>query len=296
MLYEQITVNFYPYIFAKNFNVNTFRMQRVSKFYFHSIFFIHLFLFCCKMLCVRTYLIFFFCSFLLVAFFNLKVCKQLLRQKPILDMSKVTKRKHVMKEMQTDDFDPPESNQRICRILGSRGNNLHEVESAEPFTGTTDTMTTTTTITGTTNAAAAVTSTVPETDNASDGCCQFLVSMPTKFRKNVWVKRGDFVIVEPIDEGDKVKAEIVRILTAQHIKEFKKMDIWPEKFLAKDSHTPDQCPKADDNSDNDNDLFVNTNRAHYKVESHGDSQESSDCESSENSNTDCSDADSGETD
>lgn len=122
-------------------------------------------------------------------------------------MSKVNKRKHVMKEMQTDDFDAPESNQRICRILGSRGNNLHEVESAEPFTGTsTDTTPPSTDATNTT------------TDNANDGSggghdtsCQFLVSMPTKFRKNVWVKRGNFVIAEPIDEGDKVKAEIVRI-------------------------------------------------------------------------------------
>jgi hypothetical protein len=36
--------------------------------------------------------------------------------------------------------------------------------------------------------------------------------MPNKFRKNVWVKRGNYCIVEPIEEGDKVKAEIVRIL------------------------------------------------------------------------------------
>ena len=40
----------------------------------------------------------------------------------------------------------------------------------------------------------------------------YLVSMPNKFRKNVWVKRGNYCIVEPIEEGDKVKAEIVRIL------------------------------------------------------------------------------------
>lgn len=199
----------------------------------------------------------------------------------------MTKRKHVMKEMQTDDFDPPASTQRICRILGSRGNNLHEVESAEPFAGPMDTMST--------DAAAAVTSAVLTVDNDINGCCQFLVSMPTKFRKNVWVKRGDFVIVEPIDEGDKVKAEIVRILTPQHIKEFKKMNIWPEKFTPKDSPASNQCPNADDgDSDNDNDLFVNTNRAHYAVESVGESQESSDSDSSENNDTDASDADSGE--
>ena len=46
----------------------------------------------------------------------------------------------------------------------------------------------------------------------ADEKTSYLVSMPNKFRKNVWIKRGDYCIVEPIEEGDKVKAEIVRIL------------------------------------------------------------------------------------
>ena len=88
-------------------------------------------------------------------------------------MSKATKRKHVAKEIQ--DLTIPTETQLIVRIIQSRGNNLHEV--VDP-TGS-----------------------------------QYLVSMPTKFRRNIWVKRGDFVLVEPISEGDKVKAEIVKILT-----------------------------------------------------------------------------------
>lgn len=88
-------------------------------------------------------------------------------------MSKATKRKHVAKEIQ--DLSVPTESQSIVRIIESRGNNLHEVEDAARN--------------------------------------QYLVSMPTKFRRNIWVKRGDFVLVEPIPEGDKVKAEIVKILT-----------------------------------------------------------------------------------
>lgn len=88
-------------------------------------------------------------------------------------MSKATKRKHVTKEI--EDFSIPTEAQSIVRIVQSRGNNLHEV-----------------------------------VDPTGD---QYLVSMPTKFRRNIWVKRGDFVLVEPILEGDKVKAEIVKILT-----------------------------------------------------------------------------------
>ena len=37
---------------------------------------------------------------------------------------------------------------------------------------------------------------------------------------------GDFVIVEPIDEGVKVKAEIVAILYPDQIKHLKKRALW----------------------------------------------------------------------
>lgn len=46
----------------------------------------------------------------------------------------------------------------------------------------------------------------------------------------MWIKRGDYVLVEPIAEGDKVKAEICKILTPVHILEFDKAGAWPEAF------------------------------------------------------------------
>jgi probable RNA-binding protein EIF1AD len=128
----------------------------------------------------------------------------------VADMSRATKRKHVIKEVLLDDLELPADNQEVVRVLASRGNNLHMVEDA---TGS-----------------------------------QFLVSMPTKFRRNVWIKRGDFILVEPIVEGDKVKAEIVRILTAEHVKFFQANNQWPEQFL-----------ERKDNEEEDG-LFVNTNR------------------------------------
>ncbi|XP_050084658.1 probable RNA-binding protein EIF1AD [Anopheles aquasalis] len=110
-------------------------------------------------------------------------------------MSRVTKIKHVLKEQATNDFDLPKANQQIVKIVASRGNNLHEVLSGQ------------------------------ESNE------QYLVSMPMKFRKNVWVKRGDFVLVETIEEGNKVKGEICRILTQEHIKAFEKEGVWPAKFI-----------------------------------------------------------------
>ncbi|XP_055917371.1 probable RNA-binding protein EIF1AD [Eupeodes corollae] len=118
-------------------------------------------------------------------------------------MSRVTRNKHVMKEMMDDDLELPTANQQIVRVTSSRGNNLLEVEG-------------------------------------SDDAEKFLVSMPTKFRRNVWVKRGDFVLVEPIEEGDKVKAEICRVLTPEHVKEYEKAGIWPKKFTKKREHSEEQ--------------------------------------------------------
>lgn len=126
-------------------------------------------------------------------------------------MSRATKRKHVLMEVLQDDFSHPTPDQQIVKVLSSRGNNLHEVEAPDNTT--------------------------------------FLVSMPTKFRKNVWVKRGDFVLVEPIKEGDKVKAEMVRVLTPEHVRCFKKDGVWPSAFRDDKS-----------NGGNEEELFVNTNR------------------------------------
>jgi len=58
----------------------------------------------------------------------------------------------------------------------------------------------------------------------------YLASLPKKFRHTVYIKRGNFVYIEPIPDGDKVKAEIVKILTDDHIKWLKKQDHWPVEF------------------------------------------------------------------
>lgn len=146
-------------------------------------------------------------------------------------MSAATKRKHVVKEV-LDDYVLPEGNQQIVRVSAGRGNNLHEV--------------------------------VTENDE------KFLVSMPTKFRKNVWIKRGDFVLIEPIDEGDKVKAEIISILYKDQIKYIKEEGKWPEGFSDDSNNKNSDCmipedmlPPSDSDSENEENLgdkVINANR------------------------------------
>lgn len=152
-------------------------------------------------------------------------------------MSKATKRKYVRREAVEDEVKPTED-QMIVKVTCGRGNNLHEVETCEGS--------------------------------------KFLVSMPTKFRKSVWIKRGDFVVVEPIAEGVKVKAEIVHILYSMQIKSLKEQDMWPTGFSETHStRAPAPAPPPGDplitqqvggeressseEEEDDSDLFKNTN-------------------------------------
>ncbi|KAK2849488.1 hypothetical protein Q5P01_009322 [Channa striata] len=154
-------------------------------------------------------------------------------------MSQATKRKHVVKEV-LGDFVTPTETQQIVKVISSRGNNLHETVTAQGET--------------------------------------FLVSMPTKFRKNIWIKRGDYVIVDPIAEGEKVKAEISFILYKDHIQYLQKQNLWPEGFIEdktnkeqkKEGETDEKDEEEEvsdsevSSSDDESDLFVNTNRSNYQ--------------------------------
>lgn len=153
-------------------------------------------------------------------------------------MSQATKRKHVVKEV-LGDFVMPTENQQIVKVTGSRGNNLHETVTAQGVT--------------------------------------FLVSMPTKYRKNIWIKRGDYVIVDPIEEGEKVKAEISFILYKDQIQHLQKQQLWPEGFTEepseqdktgtqqeKEGETEERDEEFSDSEDDESDLFVNTNRCNYQ--------------------------------
>lgn len=103
---------------------------------------------------------------------------------------------------------------------------------------------------------------------------------------------GDFVIVDPIEEGNKVCAEIVHILYGKQIKYLKNEGLWPLAFADKastDEKADDKqinsnvCEKningvsedeedrdEDYDDEDDDDLFVNPNhqKTTYYVESH----------------------------
>ncbi|TKR61507.1 hypothetical protein L596_028608 [Steinernema carpocapsae] len=108
-------------------------------------------------------------------------------------MSVASKRRYVTKQLESELLLPCE-NELIAMVQAARGNNLHEVEDANGE--------------------------------------KYLVSMPSKFRKSVWIKRGQFVFVQPIEEGDKVRAEITHVLDNENLLYVREHKLWPERFDA----------------------------------------------------------------
>lgn len=122
--------------------------------------------------------------------------------------------------------------------------------------------------------------------------------MPTKFRRSIWIKRGitvqlvskdtiysnsniihpkgDFCVVNPIEEGNKVRAEIISILLKDQIRYFKEQNRWPKAFdddILETRPTEDRKTKGDDSgeeeeadsdSELDDDLVPNTNRVYFE--------------------------------
>ncbi|KAL1925799.1 uncharacterized protein VTP21DRAFT_682 [Calcarisporiella thermophila] len=101
-----------------------------------------------------------------------------------------------------------------------------------------------------------------------------LALLPPRFRNLIWVKRGHFVVVDPTDvaeKGGKVEGEIVHVLYPEHVKELKRQGIWPVEFDDNQNSLADE--KSDESESDDNDIFVNNNRA---IVEESDSEEESD--------------------
>lgn len=179
-----------------------------------------------------------------------------------LIMSVTTKKKHVEREL-FEDFSLPEVHQSIVRVVRPRGNNLHQVST-------------------------------PDGE-------EYIASMPPKYRKHVWIKRGDYVVTEAIPEGNKVRAEIVRILMKDHIRYIMQNNKWPSEFAEQDCDSKesdvssrlqrikvsdDNASESDSESEIEDDLLMeNPNRQRvYHEETESSESESVSEEDNTNSN------------
>lgn len=172
------------------------------------------------------------------------------------------------------NFPEPADGERIAKVVHTRGCNQFDILLA-------------TTV--------AATPSIPQ-----------LAILPAKFHKLVWVKRGDYVIVrmatDEVDETERETADkssggirfmIVHILFKEQVKNLKTKQLWPthdpefgsEGPSSVPVHDPQEVASGDDDGivyndvlDNDDDLFVNTNRPRIIRRKEDDDSESDDDE------------------
>lgn len=70
---------------------------------------------------------------------------------------------------------------------------------------------------------------------AADGTTE-LTLLPKKFHKLIWVKRGEYVIVqrdvkaEENEDGVRVRSVIQHVLAKEQVKHLEQQGLWPEAF------------------------------------------------------------------
>ncbi|CAH9113842.1 unnamed protein product [Cuscuta epithymum] len=100
---------------------------------------------------------------------------------------------------------------------------------------------------------------------------------PAKFQKSMWIKRGNFVVVdesgreEAMGSGRKVGCTVTQVLFYDQVRECQKSPDWPDIFRSAaieppmqslEKHTPQTCDVENSSSDDDGlpPLEANTNR------------------------------------
>ncbi|KAL8807934.1 MAG: hypothetical protein Q9182_000400 [Xanthomendoza sp. 2 TL-2023] len=105
-----------------------------------------------------------------------------------------------------ETLSPPtllDDNHAIARVRGAQGKNLYLVE-------------------------------LPENKKP------LLVELPSRFRSQIWIKRGGYVLVDTtafLDRDNKLDGEIVNVVRDE--KEWRKQSYWPQEFVKKSSYPED---------------------------------------------------------
>ncbi|KAJ2219346.1 hypothetical protein IWW45_009349 [Coemansia sp. RSA 485] len=164
----------------------------------------------------------------------------------------------------------------VARVLGPRGQHLHEVVVARSL----------------------VTAAINQRLNKDDKTWfTTLVQLPPRFRSVVWVKRGSYVLADLAEQlTDKIGGEVAMVMMAAQVKHLKQAGGWPAEYedlweeITGSSAVPAAAAakdKADEDSDSDEDKDINDdmddllggrnpNRQYIEEESEDESDEDSD--------------------
>ncbi|KAL8673395.1 MAG: hypothetical protein Q9168_002185 [Polycauliona sp. 1 TL-2023] len=72
-----------------------------------------------------------------------------------------------------------------------------------------------------------------------------LVEMPARFRSQIWIKPGGYVLVDTaafLDRDNKLDGEIVNVVREE--KEWRKQSYWPAEFIKKSTYPEDSEDEA----------------------------------------------------
>ena len=160
-------------------------------------------------------------------------------------------RKHLTDSVLNDLPEPDETlGQRIARVVGTRGGNMFDIVVAPLSTKSNESSTKEDTFKH--ESEDKIIDGLPPTllDNNTHQRTHQLAFLPTKFRKLVWIKRNDFVIVQCGEEedtneqsgqkdasGSGFRYVITHILYKDQVKHIKTKGLWPEDpFFADEDH------------------------------------------------------------
>ncbi|VDO56438.1 unnamed protein product, partial [Haemonchus placei] len=116
----------------------------------------------------------------------------------------------------------------------------------------------------------------------------YVASMPSKFRKAIWIRRGQFVVLRPIEEGDKVKAEIEHVLDEENILYIRSINKWPARFEEQARMMTRDAKRGGKGEDTmiDDDMLPPTDSDEYESDEEQTDDEEEDDVSAENSEDD----------
>ncbi|KAJ2721795.1 hypothetical protein GGI07_003729 [Coemansia sp. Benny D115] len=162
----------------------------------------------------------------------------------------------------------------IVRVLGPRGQNLHEVAVARSL----------------------ISAEINKQLNPEDApWFTTLVQLPPKFRNVVWVKRGSYVLADLSEQlTDKIGGEVALVLLAAQVKYLKQSGMWPAEYegmwaqitgndapASKDRGNSDSSGDDEEDSDDEEEsddgfLGGNPNRQYIPQDSSSDEDEDED--------------------
>mmetsp|Transcript_5375 Transcript_5375/g.7549 ORF Transcript_5375/g.7549 Transcript_5375/m.7549 type:complete len:163 (-) Transcript_5375:28-516(-) len=108
-----------------------------------------------------------------------------------------------------------------------------------------------------------------------------LCQIPNKFRKLIWIKKGNYVLVrEPkiLSTDRKIRAQIEHVLFPDQIKHIQQLQLWPQEFVVSEKKVEET---SEQNPDDDELLQFNPN--HQVVADSDEEDENEDEEDEESS-------------